>query len=85
MAILPKHSDQYAHYDPRQDLTQQQLQRFTQTANSAQQKKERLQHAPTLIQRAKQTALKPVIRPHPRRPNITRYIAWLMVFGAVYL
>lgn len=45
MAILPKHNDRYPNYDPSKDLTKEQLQRFTQAANSAQHKREEIREA----------------------------------------
>lgn len=86
MAILPKHTDQYSNYDPSQDLTKEQLQRFTQTANYAQHKREELQESqPSFIQHAKRTALKPVVKPKPDKPNTVRYAVWVTVFGIVGL
>ncbi len=45
MAILPKHNDRYPNYDPSKDRTKEQLQRFTQAANSAQHKREEIREA----------------------------------------
>lgn len=62
MAILPKHNDRYPNYDPSKDLTKEQLQRFTQAANSAQHKREEIREAdPSFMQYAKRTALKQVL------------------------
>lgn len=33
--LFAKHNDRYPNYDPSKDLTKEQLQRFTQAANSA--------------------------------------------------
>ncbi|EEW07374.1 TPA: hypothetical protein AB5H75_002652 [Vibrio mimicus] len=86
MSIQPKHTDQYSNYDPSQDLTKEQLQRFTQTANTAQHKREEMhEDAPGIVQFAKRTALKPVVKPKPDKPNTVRYAAWMTVFGAASL
>ncbi|MGL4828335.1 MAG: hypothetical protein ACRCXG_03440 [Vibrio sp.] len=86
MAISPKHTDQYSSYDPSQDLTKEQLQRFTQAANKAQHKREEVQDRdPSFIKLAKRTALKPVVKPKPDRPNTVRYTIWMLVFGLVCL
>ncbi|EGR2024043.1 TPA: hypothetical protein RUZ63_002967 [Vibrio cholerae] len=86
MAILPKQNDRYPNYDPSKDLTKEQLQRFTQAANSAQHKREEIREAdPSFMQYAKRTALKQVVKPKPDKPNTVRYAAWMTVFGAVCL
>ncbi|EMP93682.1 hypothetical protein V7N88_000375 [Vibrio cholerae] len=86
MAMLPKHNDRYPNYDPSKDLTKEQLQRFTQAANSAQHKREEIHEADSsFMQHAKRTALKQVVKPKPDKPNTARYAAWMTVFGAVCL
>ncbi len=47
MAVLPKHTDQNPRYDPSDDLTADQLHRFTRAANKAQNKREQIERSDT--------------------------------------
>lgn len=90
MSILPKHNDQYSHYDVKQDLTKEQLHRFTEVANSVQHKREQCEDNaestdPRLIHYVKRTACTPLVRPKPDKPNTVRYAVWMVLFGIVCL
>ncbi|MCG3723266.1 hypothetical protein EXA23_02780 [Vibrio cincinnatiensis] len=95
MAVVPKHTDSYSHYDPDKDLTIDQLHRFTQAANSAQKKREEqlaletpVEEKPSMmaaVRRARRRAMKPIVTVKPDKPNTLRYIIWLIVFALIAL
>lgn len=90
MAVLPKHTDQNPRYNPDDDMTLDQLQRFTRAANSAQKKREELHEheQPSIVEvarRARRAAMRPVIKPKENKPNTARYAIWLVVFAIIAL
>ncbi|UHJ62929.1 hypothetical protein [Vibrio furnissii] len=90
MAVLPKHTDQNPRYNPDDDMTLDQLQRFTRAANNAQQKRqEQREHdAPSIVEvarRARRAAMRPVIKAKENKPNAARYAIWLVVFAITCL
>ncbi|MBY7784905.1 hypothetical protein KW410_01805 [Vibrio fluvialis] len=90
MAVLPKHTDQNPRYNPDDDMTLDQLQRFTRAANSAQKKREELheQEQPSIVEvarRARRAAMRPVIKPKENKLNTARYAIWLVVFAIIAL
>lgn len=90
MAVLPKHTDQNPRYNPDDDLTLDQLQRFTRAANHAEQKRKELEQIdkPSVVEvarRARRVAMRPVIKPKPDKPNTARYAIWLVVFAVIGL
>ncbi len=88
MAVVPKHTDSHSRYDPKQDLTADQLHRFGKTAQKAHErrKEENERRTVTSVARAaREAALRPVISPKREKPNTVRYVAWLIVFMACSL
>lgn len=90
MAVAPKHTDPYAHYEPDKDLTLDQLHRFTQTANHAQKKREELQETeelspPDSVRRARRKALMKILSSKPTKPHTIRYLIWLIVSAVMGL
>ncbi|WP_165313516.1 hypothetical protein [Vibrio ziniensis] len=57
MAVLPKHTDQNPHYDPNDDLTVDQLHRYTRAANKAQKQREEVERSedPSIIEVVRRT------------------------------
>ncbi|NOH78317.1 hypothetical protein F0231_01025 [Vibrio sp. RE86] len=93
MAVVPKHKDAGNRYDPNQELTSDQLHRFGQVAQRAQERREeRIERGvtpvdPRIAKRAalKDAAFKPVIRTKRDKPNTARYAIWMLVFMAFML
>ncbi|MCG9595448.1 hypothetical protein L1D15_01795 [Vibrio sp. Isolate25] len=88
MAVVPKHKDPHARYDPSQELTADQLHRFGKVANKAQQRRDEVSQRSSLrtaARAAKETAMKPVVVPKKDKPNSTRYAAWMLVVMAFCL
>ncbi|MGD8110761.1 hypothetical protein ACQEXU_09680 [Vibrio sp. TRT 21S02] len=85
MAVVPKHTDQHARYDPSQDFTTEQRHRFGKIANKAQKRREELEERPNIISAAKSAAMRPVVVPKKDKPNTARYAAWLIVVMAFSL
>lgn len=89
MAVLPKHKDQNPHYNPDDDMTLDQLQRFTRAANHAQQKREELeeQERPSIIEvarRARRAERRPLAHPQEKIHPI-RYAIWLVIVAVIAL
>lgn len=92
MAVLPKHTDRNPRYDPDEDLTLDQLHRFTRAANKAQKKREVLDenNTPSIIEvarRARRASLKKSeSKPgKPKKINSTRYALWMVVIAIAAL
>ncbi|WP_070971875.1 hypothetical protein [Vibrio sonorensis] len=85
MAVVPKHPDQNSRYDPRKDMTGEQLHRFGKVANQAHKRRKELEDNPTVISAARTAAFRPVIKPKKDKPNTARYVAWLIVALAASL
>ncbi|MFM2587873.1 hypothetical protein [Vibrio sp. TBV020] len=87
MAVVPKHTDSSTRYDPSQELTADQLHRFGEVAQKAQQRRdERLERGviPQTDRAARRAALKdaafkPVVTPKRNKPNTVRYAVWMLV------
>lgn len=79
MAVVPKHNDKHARYDPSQDLTQDQLHRFGRVASDAQKRRAKEAERASTFQNAKDVAFKPVVRPKKDKPNTVRYAVWMIV------
>ncbi len=63
MAVVPKHEDQNARYDPKKDFTGDQMHRFTEVANKAQRRKEALETKRSAFSSVKEKAMRPIITP----------------------
>ncbi|WP_047047305.1 hypothetical protein [Vibrio mexicanus] len=85
MAVVPKHKDSNARYDPRQDFTDDQRQRFTKVANTAQKRKEEFEQRFSAIEKARKAAVKPVVKVNKEKPNSVRYAVWLVMAGVIAL
>ncbi|MDN3612464.1 hypothetical protein ACODM8_16315 [Vibrio ostreicida] len=82
MAVVPKYKDQSTRYDPKKELTADQLHRFGEVANKAQQRRDEVQQRLSIssaARSAKNAAMKPVVVPKKDKPNTARYLAWLVV------
>lgn len=88
MAVVPKHTDSHSRYDPKQDLTADQLHRFGKAAQKAhERRKEEFERRTVtgVARAAREAAFKPVVTPKREKPNTVRYVAWLIVFMACSL
>ncbi|KOO04786.1 hypothetical protein [Vibrio nereis] len=79
MAVVPKHSDRHTGYDPRQDMTPEQLHRFGKVARKAQKRRDEVAEKDSIIRAAREAAFKPVLRVKREKPNTVRYAIWLVV------
>ncbi|MCL9780109.1 hypothetical protein M9194_01525 [Vibrio sp. S4M6] len=79
MAVVPKHEDQHPRYDPKKDFTNDQMHRFTEVANKAQQRKEALGSRTSTFASVKEKAMRPIVRPKKEKVNTLRYTIWLVV------
>lgn len=84
MAVQAKHTDGGSHYDLNNDFTTEQRHRFTKVANKADKRRQYIEE-PGFIEKAKVTAMRPVTKPKPNKPDRIRYAAWLVVIGAFSL
>ncbi|MFV0448583.1 MAG: hypothetical protein ACK5MF_08990 [Vibrio sp.] len=87
MAVLPKHNDNNPHYDPSEDLTADQLHRYTRAANKAQKKREAIEDsdAPSIIEVARRMRLasnRRRVKPKGTKRSSRQY-AMFMVFIAI--
>jgi len=91
MAVLPKHTDQNPRYDPDDDLTLDQLHRFTRAANKAQKKREVIEQsdAPSVIEVARRARRSAVRGEKQGRANnkvsSKRYAVWMVCIAIVAL
>ncbi|CAH0536305.1 hypothetical protein [Vibrio marisflavi] len=85
MAVVPKHEDQNARYDPKKDFTGDQMHRFTEVANKAQRRKEALETKRSAFSSVKEKAMRPIITPKKDKFNSFRYAVWLIVACAIGL
>lgn len=85
MAVVPKHEDQNPRYDPKKDLTSDQMHRFTEVANKAQQRKEAIGTRRSAYTAVKEKAMRPIVTPKKDKFNSFRYGIWLIVACAVGL
>ncbi|MBW3695121.1 hypothetical protein EK599_05420 [Vibrio sp. T187] len=82
MAVQPKHQDRHGQIGFETDFTTEQRHRFTEVANEAvERRKEREELGYNFIKSAKDTALKPVVKPKKSKPNRARQVIWLIVIG----
>lgn len=79
MAVVPKHSGHHSGYDPRQDMTPEQLHRFGKVARKAQKRRDEEVERNSMIRAAKEAAFKPIVKPKKDQPNTVRYAIWLVV------
>lgn len=95
MAVLPKHNDQNPRYDPDDDLTVDQLHRYTRAANKAQKKREAIEEseAPSIIEvarRARFASKRKEARPKTNERSSHQYAMFmvliaLLALGIMYL
>ncbi len=91
MAVLPKHTDRNARYDPEEDLTLDQLHRFTRAANKAQKKREVIEQSdsPSIIEvaRRKRRALRAGASDVRKAKKISskQYALWMVCVAIVAL
>ncbi|MEZ8104793.1 MULTISPECIES: hypothetical protein [Vibrio] len=84
MAVQAKHNDSGSSYDMSNDFTTDQRQRFAQVANKADKRRYGFEQS-SFIEKAKVTAMRPVIKRKPNKPDHIRYVAWLVVIAAFSL
>ncbi len=91
MAVLPKHTDRNPRYDPDDDLTLDQLHRFTRAANKAQKKREVIEQsdAPSVIEvarRARRAAMRGDKQGRvSKKVSSQRYAVWMICIAIVAL
>ncbi|MCG9580316.1 hypothetical protein L1D13_17935 [Vibrio tubiashii] len=88
MAVVPKHTDSHSRYDPKQELTADQLHRFGKVAQKARERRKEEVERGTMsavARAAKDTAFKPIVTPKREKRNTVRYAAWMLVAMAVSL
>jgi len=88
MAVLPKHTDRNTRYDPDDDLTLDQLHRFTRAANKAQKKREVIEESdePSIIEvarRERRAAKREQLKAGKSKKISSRQYALWMVCAAV--
>ncbi len=91
MAVLPKHTDRNPRYDPDDDLTLDQLHRFTRAANKAQKKREEVEQsdAPSIIEvarRARRAAMRGEKKRYKeKKASSKQYAVWMVCIAIVAL
>ncbi len=86
MAIVPKHIDQYPHYDPSDDFTIEQLHRFTKVANAALiKRKDRKRTGVSHLVNIQKKALWLTTKPESEEQHSQRYALLIALLGAAAL
>ncbi len=91
MAVLPKHTDRNPRYDPDDDMTLDQLHRFTRAANKAQKKREVIEEneAPSVIEVARRARRAAMNGEKQGRVNkkisSKKYALWMVCIAIVAL
>lgn len=89
MAVVPKHIDQNPRYDPNDDLTVDQLHRFTRAANKAQEKRDEIEErqVPSITEaarKARRAEARGEVTEHKQRSSL-QYAAWMVIFAVLAL